>query len=83
MEEAKPTVYKKSSGLNLANEEKKRKRAQQNKAGTKKNLFCRGGDGVNGELEFKHGGKKITGCKYCCRTKETMKRHELQCKHVK
>ena len=65
------------------NDEQKAKRAQQNKALTSKNLFCKGGDGVNGELEFKHGGKKITGCKYCCRSVETMKKHEAKCKHIK
>ena len=47
---------------------------------SKKNLFCKNGDGDNGTKEFKAGGKKINGCKYCCRSEATMKKHEEKCK---
>ena len=83
LEEAKPELYKKGRGANPMNEEQKEKRAAQNKAHTTRNIFCKYGDGENGELEFKHGGKKITGCKYCCRNAETMKKHEKSCKYTK
>ena len=47
---------------------------------SKRNLFCPNGDGVNGEKEHKAGGKKITGCSYCCRTQATMDKHISSCR---
>lgn len=58
----------------------KRYKANWDPKHTKKNLFCHGGDGVNGTPEFRAGGKKITGCAYCCRSRATMDKHEAKCK---
>lgn len=48
---------------------------------TPNNLFCKFGTGINATAEHKAGGQKILhGCKYCCRSKATMDKHELSCK---
>lgn len=82
LEEARSDLYKKGRGLNPASKEELAVRFKKNKEGSSKNIFCKHGDGVNGELEEKHGGKKITGCGYICRSVKTMEKHLLKCKYA-
>ena len=82
LEEARSDLYKKGRGVNPASKEELAKRFKANKDNSSKNLFCKHGDGVNGELEEKHGGKKITGCGYICRSVKTMEKHLLSCKYA-
>jgi len=82
LEEARSDLYKKGRGVNPASKEELAKRFKANKDNSSRNLFCKHGDGVNGELEEKHGGKKITGCGYICRTVKTMEKHLNVCKYA-